>query len=145
MNRCDAVFQRRQLPGLAAVERQDPRLGSGVVDADLGADEGQNPTIRGDGRARVSDAAAGQLSGRPRWKWPGPEVRNVVLAVDATKRIHHHPAVRREAKRLEPNLGADQRTRCERRHPRASMHDTDGTPGHRAETTTSTVSSGPVP
>src|SRR5690606_30154247 len=60
---CHPVLEGRELPRLAAVEREDPGLRHGVRVSDRGPDEGQAVPIRRNRRSAVPDGAARQLAG----------------------------------------------------------------------------------
>ena len=69
----DAVLERRELPRLAAVERQHPRLRDGIVGADRRAHEGQVAPVRRDRRRAVAHPPSRELARPPAAHRPQPD------------------------------------------------------------------------
>ena len=103
-----AVLERRELPWLSAVEREDPRLRDRGILPDRGAHECQAAAIWRDRRRAVPDVPAGELARSTAAIRAGPQVRDVVVAGDASGRVDDRLGVGGEAEGLERNLRSDE-------------------------------------
>ena len=104
-----AAFERGELPGLTAVERQDPHLADRVALAGRGPNEGDTSSVGRELRRDVADPPSRQLACPPTAIGPHVQVRQVVVAVRPAQHVHDRRAVGGEPVRLEGDLGAHER------------------------------------